>query len=615
MTQNLAALFERSAAQRPGMAAVHALRQDGEVRETLAGIQRTARSWAKGLMALGVHKGATVAIVAETRVEWLIADIAIAMAGAVSVPVDPVVPRQDAAAMLADCAAEVVFVAGPFEVERCLASKREPGVVVRRLLVFERETRRDRADRAGRRRLSLAELVAHDDPMVVAVDDLATMGKAITDAALDGRTASTLATDLATLVYTAGTTGAPKGVELTHGALVHQVGALARALAVQPTDRVLLGLPLAFAFARIVAWVGLSQGIELLLPSRGLFGVEDLRRLQPTIVPAVPRQLEVLATQLKLGVHGHGRLRRRVVEWAVSVGVESSQLRHQGGHPTGLLGLRDQAATQLVLRQFPTLLGGRVRALISGGAPLPQELAEWYHAVGLELLEGYGLTECSACATLNRPQQAKLGTVGKALDGVELRIDDDGEILVRGPNVMRGYHNKPEASASVLDAEGWLHTGDIGELSADGHLRVTDRKKDVIFTGAGKAIAPGTIEAHLESSGAIATALVYGEGRPWLSALVVLDEGVLKRTCAEKDLPFTTYGEASQHPAIYRMIERVIEEKNRSLAGYETIKKFAILDRQLSIEDGDLTPTLKLRRSVVCRKYIKLLESFYEDGF
>ena len=623
-------LLEAAAIRRPASTALRTLRGGVETRETVAGLRRMARDWARGLVALGVQPGARVAIIAETRMEWLVADAAILLAGAVSVPIDTFATRADIAFMLADSEVEVAFAAGPFELERLLAGCKDRnaqaeggedaangkrGVCLDKIVVFQSEQVRERPDRKGRRRLLLGEVVSDDDERTLSPSALEALGHNVADAELESRRTALPADAIATLVYTAGTTGRPKGTLLSHRALLYQIEALDEALGLRGDDCILLGLPLAYAFARVVAWVGVGRGVELALPQRGLFGAQDLGRLQPTIVPAVPRQLEALAHDLERSLHHHGKLRRRVLDWAVSVGMEASQLRLQGERPTGLLGVRDVLADRLVHRRMHEALGGRVRMLISGGAPLSRDLAEWYHAVGFELLEGYGLTETSACATLNRPGEARLGTVGKPLRGVELHIAEDGEVLVRGPNLMTGYHHNASATRAAFDADGWLHTGDIGELDGHGSLRITDRKKDIILTASGKAVAPQNVEGHLEASEFIDAALVYGDGKPYLTALLVLDEGEVKRFCAERDIAYTSFAEISQHPAVYRLIERVVEERNRSLASYETIKKFAILDRQLSVEYGDLTPTLKLRRQALLRKHRRLLSSFYEEGF
>lgn len=637
--RNLADLLEAAAAQRPSAVAIRALRNDPlnpggasdgsdvELRETLTSMRQKARAWGRGLVSLGVAPGDKVAIVAETRIEWLIADAAILLAGAVTVPIDTGASRSDVLWMLQDAECAVAFAASPFELERLLEGpsgqtgeyRREDGddlpLAVRHAIVFDHERVRERPDRRGRRRLTIHDVVGANDERVLDGAALDERGRNVADVTLDQRGAALADDAIATLVYTAGTTGRPKGALLSHKALLHEIDAIDCALGLRGDDRILLALPLAYAFARVVAWVGLARGIELALPSRGLFKPRQLARLQPTIVPAVPRQLESIAASILRGLTGHGRVRRNVVDWAVSVGLESSQLRQQGVKPTGLLAARDQLATQLVHRRIHAALGGRVRLLISGGAPLSRDLAEWYHAVGFELLEGYGLTETSACATLDRPGRGKLGTVGLPLDGVEIRIADDGEILIRGPNLMSGYHRPAANQPSAFDDEGWLHSGDIGELDSDGYLCITDRKKDVLLTGGGKAVAPQNVESHLQANAYINSAMVYGDGRPYLTALLELDEPAIKRFCAERDIAYTSYGEISQHPAIYRLIERIVEERNRSLASYETIKKFAILERALTVEDGDLTPTLKLRRQALTHKYMRLLDSFYEDGF
>ncbi len=606
--------FERSARRRPGATCVIRRSGEDELRETWSGVRRLALAQARSLCAHGVQGGEPVLLAAETRIEWLVADLAIAAVGAVSVPLDVTLPRSELTVILGSCGARLALVSGAFEAERLIDAW--PATTEDRLVVaFDAETQRERSDRRGRRRLHLSELQLPPGMRLIDAAAWLTVGASLTDAALDERLLSRRGGGLTTIIHTAATTGAPRGVQWTSAALLFEAGALGKALQLQQDDRVMLALPLTFAFARVVAWTSLCAGAELALPEGKTLRLNDLARLQPTIVPAVPRQLEALAVAMRQLVHGHGNVRRRLLHWATAVGTEVSQLRHQGEAPTGWLRARNAAAAAMVLGRFPAALGGRVRALISGGAPLPVELAEWYHAVGLDLLEGYGLTECCACATLARPGFARIGTVGRPLDGVEIAIAEDGEVLLRGANIMAGYDRDPEGTAAVIDDDGWLHTGDVGEFGVDGALRIVDRKGDLIRTSGGKSVAPARIEAHLQASPVIAAALVHGEGRPWLSALLSLDERPLKRFCAEKDIAYTDFPEVSKHPLVYRMVERVIEERNRSLASFETIRKFAIIDREFTIEDGDLTPTLELRRAAIARKYSKLLDSFYEDGY
>jgi long-chain acyl-CoA synthetase len=612
--------------------------------ETVAGLWRAAKAWAAGLAAQGVAAGTPVLICAENCVEWLAADAALALLGAISVPIDATAPQRDVDWIVRDAGARYAIVAGPFELERLLAAAARPGApALHRAVVLAPEQVLARPDRRGRRRLSLSELVGPRDPRVLdreallrGVDEAARERAAATRPGEQGADAP------ATLLYTAGTTGRARGVLLSHRALCFQVGALAAALELRPHDRVLLGLRLAFSFARVVAWVGVAAGVELAMPSRRLPRLRELATLQPTIVPAVPRQLEVLAAELRGVIHGRSLLRDRAARWAVGVGLEASQVDQQGGDPGPLLALRRQLAGLVVHRRVAAALGGRVRLVISGGAPLASTVAEWLQAVGVELVEGYGLTETSACATLGRPGAQKSGTVGLALPGVEVAVLDDGEIVVRGPNLALGTlapraDSPPEGEDTAatateapvegapallarldrgaIDADGWWHTGDVGQLDPDGYLRVIDRTSDLLRTAAGKTVAPRPVERHLEGEPLIAAALVCGDGRPYLTALLVLDEAELRRWIAARGLDWGGYAEASQHAELYRHVERLVEARNRSLPNFETIRKFAVLDRQLTVEDGDLTPTLELRRHAVARKYARLIASFYETDF
>lgn len=557
--------------------------------------------------------GDTVAILSPTRPAWLAADIAALRAGATVATIDPGVGPADLDAMLAESNARVAFVAGPWELERCLGpqmrSMSRPLVVI----PFDVEATRSRPDASGRRRLPLAELQLPAWVELIPTGSLELRGRA----APPGATweVGSQAADIATIHFTAGTTGTPKGVMLSHAALLAQVRMLTEVLRVDRDDRVLLALPLGFSFARVVAWVALLAGAELRLPSRTVRLLEDIERLQPTIVPAVPKQFELLRQDLLRRFRGDTAAGRRLHGWANTVGVEASQVRQQGGHFPALLQLRHRLADLVALRPLRRTLGPDLRLLIAGGATLPADLSEWFSAIGAPIHQGYGLTECCACATLQPPGAARPGDVGPPLPGVEIEIAADGEILVRSPANMKGHMPPVASDDTYVDADGWLHTGDAGELAPDGSLRVTDRKRDVIVTAAGKVVAPAAVEAHLASANMIATAVVLGEGRPYLTALLELDEPALKRFCANQDIAYTSYADASQHPTVFRWVEREIGERNRSLAGYEAVKKFAILDRPLTVDEGDLSATWQLRRASLRRKYAALIDSFYSEGF
>lgn len=563
-------------------------------------------------MAQGLQPGERVLVLAETSPQWCMAEAAILIAGGVVVPVYNSHLPEDIAWVAGDCDARFVIAHCPFQVEK-LVRVRDRMPAVKRVYYFHATGRRTLPDRDGRRELTIDVVVPPSDEWVRPISELKAEKTSVE--AMRDRSAAITPETPCTFVYTSGTTGRPKGVVLTHGAFVAEIEAATGALAIGERDALLLGLPLAHILARVVAWVAIAVGAELIFPRSHRTLAEDVKATQPTIIPAVPQLLEDVQAAVISEAASAGRIQRRVFNRAVRVGLQVSQLRQQGQEPAGLLAARHAVAKKVVLDSLQQRLGGRVRFLISGGAPLARDLAEWFHAFGLLVLEGYGLTETCAAVTVNRVDRYKFGTVGLPLDGVEVALAKDGEVFIRSPGLMSGYHGRPDETAEVLDKDGWLHTGDIGEIDSDGYLRITDRKKDIIVTAGGKNIAPQNIEAHLKGDPLIGQAMVYGDRRRFLTALLTLDEPELKRWCAAEDVPYTTYAEVCQRPEVYRRIEAVVQERNRRLASYETIRKFAVLDRQFALHEGDLTPTGKVRRKQVTRRYRTLLDAFYSEAF
>jgi long-chain acyl-CoA synthetase len=329
---------------------------------------------------------------------------------------------------------------------------------------------------------------------------------------------------------------------------------------------------------------------------------------------AVPRIFEKVYNRVVTSARESGGLKLKIFQWAMATGKQVSQLRQKGQEPSGLLALKAMIADKLVYSKLKARFGGRVRFFISGGAPLSREIGEFFHASDILVLEGYGLTETSAGTFMNLPDRYRFGTVGPAMPGTQVRIAQDGEILLKGRGVMRGYYNLPEATAETLDPDGWLHTGDIGHVE-DGFLAITDRKKDLIKTSGGKYVAPQSIENALKAASTfVSQVVVHGDNRNFCSALITINEDAAKQWAKQNNVAFTGYADLTQKPELRAELEKVVEELNKRLASYETIKKFAILDRDLTIEDGDLTATLKVKRKVVEGKYRHVLDKFYEGS-
>lgn len=581
---------------------------------TMAQWRQVARSWAKGLIALGVQPGDRVLLAAQTRREWLLADAAILFAGAVTVPIYPSATAEEAEWVARDSGARLAICENPAQVEKLVAA-RERLPELGQLLVMDVFAALARPDLRGRTGIRLGEVLAASDVWVKPLVTLAEVGAGIADAEVDQRQQATDPEAACAIIYTSGTTGRPKGVVLSHRAFVFETDSCASALDVRPDDALFLFLPLAHSFAKMVAVVCVGVGCEMILPESMATLLRDLAESRPTVMPAVPRVFEKVHAKILAGVESAGTARKQAFRAALTVGRRVSAERQRGREPTGLLRIQYELAQRAVFARIHALMGGRIRGFISGGAPLSKEIAEFFHACGMLVLEGYGMTENTAAATVNRPDDFKFGTVGKPIPGVEVAIAADGEVLIRGGNLMTGYWHNPEATAEALDSDGWLHTGDIGMVDGDGFLTITDRKKDLIITAGGKNVAPQNLESHLKNSRWVSNCMVCGDRRKFLSALITLDEEALAAWAKSKGIAHTSHAELTQKPEVWKLVQAELDEKNRALASYETIKKFAILDREFSVEAGELTPSLKLRRKDITRHYQGLLDSFYSEHY
>ncbi|RMG38607.1 MAG: long-chain fatty acid--CoA ligase, partial [Methanobacteriota archaeon] len=420
--------------------------------------------------------------------------------------------------------------------------------------------------------------------------------------------------DLATIIYTSGTTGEPKGVMLTHGNFLSNIEGSIRALPVNNTDTFLSFLPLSHVFERMVghflanyvsATIAYAESIETV--------PQNLIEVRPTLMASVPRLFEKIYARIVESVEEGSGLKKKLFYWAIGVGREVTTYKQKRQPLPGGLKLKFGIANKLVFSKLKERVGGRIRFFVSGGAPLSKEIGEFFTAAGLLILEGYGLTETSPVISVNRLEKFKFGSVGIPLDNVEVKIAEDGEILTRGPHVMKGYYKKEAETKEAIDSDGWFHTGDIGIIDEEGFLIITDRKKNIIVTAGGKNVAPQKIENLLVTTRYIEQAMVIGDKRKFCSALIVPSFETLEKFAAEQGISFNSHKELCEHPKVKELIQQEIENVNKELASYETVKKFILLDQPFSIESGELTPSLKVKRKIVEQNYKEQIDALYAE--
>jgi long-chain acyl-CoA synthetase len=516
---------------------------------------------AHGLLARGVRHGDRVAILSRTRLEWILLDWAVMSIGAVVVGLYPTSSAKECEYILGHCEAVLAF-AEDDEQARKLVSIRGTLPNLREIIPFDWL---EKLESDGR-------LARHLQPEPVEEDDLAT------------------------LIYTSGTTGPPKGCMLTHRNLA------AAALRVvdgmhEPGDVVLLFLPLAHSYGRLAHHAATHRGGTVALVADAARVPEALANVRPTLLPAVPRVYEKVHANTLGEIERAGGMQTRIGLWALGVGARTSRARRDGASVGILLALQQRLAERLVFAKVRERLGGRLRIGVSGAAPLSTDVMEFFHALGVPVIEGYGLTETASSATVNEPGNFRIGTVGRPVEGAEIRLEDDGEILIRSDAVFAGYYKEPGATAAVLSDDGWFRTGDVGEIDAEGFLRITDRKKDLIITAGGKNIAPQNLENALKASRFVSQALVVGDRRPYVAALVTLDDAEVASSGRDRE----------------ELVQSLVDDVNRDRMRVEQIKRFAILPRDFSQEEGEVTPTLKLRRKVVHEHFADEIERLYAN--
>ncbi|HSE05101.1 MAG TPA: long-chain fatty acid--CoA ligase [Methylomirabilota bacterium] len=584
----------------------HRVEQDGDrpaQQSKESGVWRT-RAWrevgevvrelATGLLALGRRKEDAVAILSASRAEWVQADFAIFSAGCRTIPIYPTYPPDLIQYIVSDAGVKTLFVEDPAQLAK----------------VLEVQGKLDGLEQV----VVIQGYEGEHSAQIMTWDGLRRLGRDNLDrlkSDLAGRVADVKPEDIATIVYTSGTTGPPKGVVQTHGNHMATLESAAKMSGIEAGDTHLLFLPLAHSFARLESFIGVHRGLTTAFAENIDKLRDNLPEVKPHFICSVPRVFEKVYAGVLAKAEAGSPVKRKIFHWAVGVGREVSKLQQARKPVPAGLAFQHRLAHKLVFSKLHAALGGRLRFAVSGGAPLAKEIAEFFHAAGILILEGYGLTETCPSLTFNRLDNFKFGSVGQAQPGIEIKIAPDGEILGRGPNIAKGYFKKPEATAEVFLPDGWFATGDIGRLDGDGFLYITDRKKDLIVTAGGMNIAPQNIENLLKGDPFISQAMVHGDKRPYPVALLTLNPEELAKFAKDEGILDTDPASLARNPKVLERVSRIVEARNGELQSYAKIKKFAILPSDFTVENGLLTPTLKVKRKVITDKHREMLDSLY----
>ncbi|MGW7166556.1 AMP-dependent synthetase/ligase [Streptomyces sp. NPDC054884] len=571
--------------------------------KTLSWAQAAERVYAiaAGLIELGVRSEQRVALACSTRLEWILADLGIMCAGAATTTVYPQTNADESAFILSDSESRVLIAEDAAQLAKAVEKRAELPDLTHVVVI----------DPAG----------VETADWILTLDELEKRGAARLEkeaGLIKERVAAITSDQLATLIYTSGTTGRPKGVRLPHDNWSYMAKAIAATGLVGPDDVQYLWLPLAHVFGKVLTSGQIEVGHVTAVDGRVDKIIDNLPVVRPTYMAAVPRIFEKVYNGVAAKARAGGGAKYKIFQWAAEVSREYAKAAQDNFRRTGSasvpfgLGAKHKVADALVFAKIREAFGGNLRACVSGSAALAPEIGYFFAGAGIHILEGYGLTESSAASFVNPGEAYRTGTVGKPLPGTEVRIADDGEILLRGPGIMEGYHGLPEKTAEVLEADGWFHTGDIGELSPDGYLRITDRKKDLIKTSSGKYIAPAEVEGQFKAvCPYVSNILVHGADRNFCTALIALDEPSLLDWAKDNGLAGKSYAEVVAAPVTVELIDGYVKQLNEGLQRWQTIKKFRLLPRDLDVEHGEITPSLKLKRPVVEREYKHLIDDMY----
>lgn len=579
--RNLISVFEHSAQKNSGQNCFRLVKEGQWTSLTWHEVKASVMAIANGLRKMGFNSGERAAIVAKTRYEWTLCDLGILAAGGVVVPIYDTNTAEETRFILKDSGAKIAFVDDEIQFKK-IQSVRSELPDLKKIISFGSD---------------FENLIRPSEP----VDDSIYLKQ------LEALRPE----DIASIVYTSGTTGNPKGVVLTHDNFLGEIEDLLKVFSFKSSDESLIFLPLSHILARVFQFVQLTAGfVQCYAESIDKLS-ENILAVKPHFMVCVPRIFEKMHARICQNLAASSAFKKGLFHWALDIGKKYFRCAQEKRVPSLGLRIENFLARILVFSKIQAKLGGRTRFFVSGGAPLSAEIAEFFFGCGFVILEGYGLTETSAAVAVNHFDAIKIGSVGLGLPSVKFRIAADGEILVRGRQIFKSYFNNEEATEEAIDAEGWFHTGDVGEIDAQGFLSITDRKKDIIVLAAGKKVAPQNIENLLKTDRYLSQVVVHGDRRKFLSALVTLNRVEVENFAHENQIAYQNFDHLSQNERVYNLIKNSIESKNRELAPYQTIKRFAILPHDFSVESGELTPTLKIRRRVIEKRYGTIFDGFY----
>jgi long-chain acyl-CoA synthetase len=586
-SKTIADLLPKAAAQYRSNVAVRYKEGDGWISKSFDEVLEIVRPLAFGLVTLGVEKGDRVAILGNTRPEWTYFDFAALSIGATVVPIYQTNSPEECRYVLENSDSKVVVVEDAEQLEK---------------------VRQVRDQLPQLEHVVLMTGAGAED--AIAMEDLAAKGGGGDDATWAALYEAVTPEDICTFIYTSGTTGPPKGCIISHGNYRAMLDMVKETSVIEEGDLTYLYLPLAHSFALLIQLGSYDLGTAIAYWERDPLKIlPNLAELKPSYFPSVPRIFEKIYTAATSAMEKEGGLKKAIFNWAIGVGAKMRETERAGREPGFLLQRQYAFADKKVLSKIRGLFGGNIRLAVSGAAPINPEILRFFDAAGVLVLEGWGMTETSTAATISSPDDFKVGTIGKPFPGCEVKIADDGEILVKGPNVFQGYHKNPEATAETI-VDGWLHTGDIGEIDGDGFIKITGRKKDIIITAGGKNITPANLEAEIKQHALVSQCVVVGDRRPYLVALVTLDPEEAVKYAQEHDLSEDP-AQLAQNPDVKASIEAHVEKINQNFARVEQVKKISILPNDLSQESGELTPTLKVKRAVVAQKHEGAIKELY----